>query len=203
MPFQATEAVRCKLGIGAEFLLAVGTLEPRKNLSTLVEAFAEIKRVQPQSKLQLVFAGGRGWLTDSLFAAIEKSAVRNSIVLTDYLHDNELRALYASCRAFIYPSIYEGFGLPPLEAMACGAPVIASRIPAVVETTGAAAQLFDPGDVAELMRCVLELLTDGKGRRELSIAGQRRAAEFSWKKTARQTFEVYTEAFRRFRAGVR
>jgi glycosyltransferase involved in cell wall biosynthesis len=110
-----------------------------------------------------------------------------------------LQALYSSCRAFIYPSIYEGFGLPPLEAMACGAPVIASRIPALVETTGGAALLFDPGNVTELARNILELLDNENAQRQFAGAGQRRAAEFSWEKTARLTWNVYEEAVRRFR----
>jgi glycosyltransferase involved in cell wall biosynthesis len=127
--------------------------------------------------------------------------VRDRILLTDYLHDEDLRALYSSCRAFIYPSVYEGFGLPPLEAMACGAPVIASRIPALTETTGAAARLFDPQNVPELARNIIELLDDKNGeslRRQLSTAGQRRAAEFSWENTARQTMQVYAEGVSRF-----
>ena len=134
--------------------------------------------------------------------------MRPRIILTDYLHDEDLRALYASCRAFIYPSIYEGFGLPPLEAMACGAPVIASRISALTETTGDAAWLFDPQSVGDLAKNILELVDndneenpeDVRGR--LSIAGQRRAAEFSWEKTARLTWNVYEEALRRFRKAV-
>jgi len=196
--FSETADVRRKLGIGDEFLFAVGTLEPRKNLSVLVNAFAEVVRAQPEMNVQLVIAGGRGWLSGPLFAAIERSAARNRILLTDYLHDEDLRALYASCRAFIYPSLYEGFGLPPLEAMACGAPVIASRTPTLIETTGGAAALFDPGNVEELSRNILELLADENARRQLSTAGRQRAAEFSWKKTARQTLEVYAVAEKRF-----
>jgi glycosyltransferase involved in cell wall biosynthesis len=207
LAFAETAEVRRRLGVGDNFLFAVGTLEPRKNLSVLVNAFEEVTRARSEDNTQLVIAGGRGWLSDPLFAAIEKSPARDRILLTDYLHDEDLRALYASCRAFIYPSIYEGFGLPPLEAMACGAPVIASRIPALRETTGGAALLFEPGNVDELTRSILELLGDGTGategsgenaRRQLSTAGQQRAAEFSWERTARLTWRVYEEALRRF-----
>lgn len=198
LPFAATGEARSRLGIGDDFLLTVGTLEPRKNLSVLVTAFAEVASARPQSKTQLVIAGGRGWLSVSLFEVIKKSPVRERIVLTGYLHDDELQALYSSCRAFVYPSIHEGFGLPPLEAMACGAPVVASRIPSLEETTGGAALLFDPKSVGELRRNILELLDNENARRELSVAGQRRAAEFSWEKTARQTLQVYAEAVKRF-----
>jgi glycosyltransferase involved in cell wall biosynthesis len=204
MGFAETEAVRRRVGVGDDFLLTVGTLEPRKNLSVPVSAFAEVARALPQRNLKLVIAGGRGWLSGPLFAAIERSPVRERILLTDYLHDEDLRALYASCRAFIYPSLYEGFGLPPLEAMACGAPVIVSRISALMETTGDAAWHFDPQNVGDLAQRIIELVEDDNGgdgenlRRRLSIVGQRRAAEFSWENTARLTWNVYEEAWRRF-----
>jgi glycosyltransferase involved in cell wall biosynthesis len=199
LSFAATTDVRERLRIGDDFLLAVGTLEPRKNLSVLVSAFEEVIRAQPQSQTQLVIAGGRGWLSGPLFAAIKKSPWRDRIVLTDYLHDDDLRALYASCRAFIYPSLYEGFGLPPLEAMACGAPVIASRISAIEETIGEAARLFDPRSPDQLAQNIFELLGDETLRQALLTAGKRRAAEFSWGNTARLTWNVYEEALRRFR----
>ena len=198
LAFAETASVRRRLGIGDDFLLSVGTLEPRKNLSVLISALADLARERPESNTQLVIAGGRGWLSNPLFEAIEKSPVRDRIVLTDYLNDDDLQTLYSSCRAFVYPSIHEGFGLPPLEAMACGAPVIASRIPALEETTGAAALLFDPKSVSDLTRNILELLENENARRELAAAGQRRAAEFSWEKTARLTWNVYEEAVRRF-----
>jgi glycosyltransferase involved in cell wall biosynthesis len=198
MAFEETVDTRSRLGIGDDFLLSVGTLEPRKNLSVLVNAFAELTSARPQSGIQLVIAGGRGWLSGPLFDTIEKSPVRDRIVLTDYLHDDDLRALYSACRAFVYPSIHEGFGLPPLEAMACGARVLASRIPALEETTGGAALLFDPKSVHELTTRILEVLDNENGRRELALAGQRRAAEFTWQKTAEATLGVYEEALRRF-----
>jgi glycosyltransferase involved in cell wall biosynthesis len=201
MSFAETADVRRRLGIGDNFLLTVGTLEPRKNLAVLISAFAELASERPDHAIQLVIAGGRGWLSSPLFEAIQKSPVRDRIVLTDYLHDDELQSLYSSCRAFVYPSIHEGFGLPPLEAMACGAAVIASRIPALEETTGAAALLFDPKSVSELARNILELIDNENARRQLAAAGQRRAAEFSWDRTAQQTLQVYAEAVRRF-AGV-
>ncbi len=202
MELEATEDVRRRLGIGADFLLTVGTIEPRKNLQTLVNAFEEVAGGQSQPTLQLVIAGNRGWLSEPFFEALEKSPLRKRIILTEYLNDEELRALYSSCRAFVYPSIYEGFGLPPLEAMACGAPVIASRTPALTETTGGAALLFDPRSVGELTHKILELLDDQDGenaRRALSTAGERCVSEFSWERTARLTWNVYEEAMQRFR----
>ncbi len=201
LEFVETENVRRRLGVREEFLLSVGTLEPRKNLSVLISAFAEVTKARPENGFQLVIAGGAGWLSGPLFEAIRTSPVRDRILLTDYLHDEDLRALYASCRAFIYPSIYEGFGLPPLEAMACGAPVIVSSIPALTETSGEAAWHFDPQSVGDLAKKILELLDDDTGedtRRRLASLGQRRAAEFSWERTARETLKVYAEALKRF-----
>jgi len=198
MEFTDTEGVRLRLGVGEEFLLAVGTIEPRKNLMVLLNAFEEVIRARPEGTLQLVIAGGSGWLSGPLLQAIKKSPVRDRILLTDYLQDDDLRALYASCLAFIYPSFYEGFGLPPLEAMACGAPVIVSKIPALAETTGEAAWHFDPQNMGELTTKILGLLGDENARQNLSVAGRHRAAEFSWKKTAQLTWKVYEEALRRF-----
>ena len=197
MEFEETEGVRLRVGAGREFLLAVGTIEPRKNLSALVAAFEEVLRARPSSPLRLVVAGGRGWMSESLFETFEKSEARGRIVLAGYLGDSDLRALYSSCRAFVYPSVYEGFGLPPLEAMSCGAPVVAGRTPAVAEVTNGAARLVNPRDPSEMARALVELLDDEGARRELADAGRRRAAEFSWERTARLTLDVYAEALKR------
>ena len=194
MELTATDQVRQRLGIGADFLLTVGTIEPRKNLQTLLNAFEEVAAGQSQSTLQLVIAGNRGWLSEPLFDALEKSPMRKRIILTEYLNDQELRALYSSCRAFVYPSIYEGFGLPPLEAMACGAPVITSRIPALEETTGGAAILVEPKSVQALASSIAALLHNDDQRSSLSALGRSRAAQFTWERTARLTLDVYEKA---------
>lgn len=183
--------VRRRFEIGEDFLLTVGTLEPRKNLSVLISAFEVLTRTGTQDHIQLVIAGGQGWLSTSLFETITKSPVRERIILTGYLDDDDLQALYSSCLAFIYPSIDEGFGLPPLEAMACGAPVMVSRIAALEETSGGAALMFDPKSPSRLAQKISELIANEDARRELSSAGQRHAARFSWEKTARKTLEVY------------
>ena len=196
---EAAEVLR-ELGIGdSEFLLAVGTIEPRKNLAALVRAFEEVLRERPASGLRLVVAGGRGWLSGPLFESIEKSPAQGRVVLAGYVSDEQLRALYSTCAAFVYPSLYEGFGLPPLEAMSCGAPVLAGDTPAVAEVSGNGARLFDPRDASQLARTLLELLDDKPARRALSAAGLRRAAHFSWQHTARATLDVYAEALKRSR----
>ena len=197
--FSEAEAVRRRLGVGEEFLLAVGTVEPRKNLPTLLAAFEAVLRERPAKGLQLVVAGGRGWLSGPLFEAFERSHARGRVVLAGYVTDEQLRALYSSCRAFVYPSLYEGFGLPPLEAMACGAAVVAGRTAAVEEVTAGAARLFDTPDADALTRALLELIDDEAARRALSESGLARAANFSWERTARATLAVYAEALKRGR----
>ena len=183
---------RQRLGIQDNFLLFVGTLEPRKNLLTLLRAFALVLR-ETRLRPQLVIAGGQGWLMDETFATIGEEDIRDHLCLTGYLNDEELRALYSSCGAFIYPSLYEGFGLPPLEAMACGAPVIASSIPALQETLMDAAMLIDPLDVGALARGIATVLQDGKRRDELVAGGHARAGSFNWENAAKATYEIYSQ----------
>jgi glycosyltransferase involved in cell wall biosynthesis len=197
MLLDQAEAIRNRLGIGDDFLLFVGTIEPRKDLSTLVRAFEEITRAR-ESGLQLIIAGQQGWLVDDLLKQIDNSPAAERIKLTGYLSDEALRALYSTCRIFIYPSAYEGFGLPPLEAMACGAPVIATRIASIIEVCRDAALMIEPGSVAALTKAISDLLDDEDVRRQLSSAGLRRAAEFSWQRTAQLTRAVYDEAIKRF-----
>lgn len=198
MDLVETATVRRRLGVRENFLLAVGTIEPRKNLRLLISAFEELARVQLDNDLQLVIAGGHGWLSGPLFQAMEKSPVRHRILLTNYLHDDDLRALYASCRAFVFPSVYEGFGLPPLEAMACGAPVIASRIPTLSETLDEAALFFDPHSGEQLVEAINQVTTNHELRQRLMDDGLRQAAKFSWERTAHLTLEVYEAARKRF-----
>ena len=194
-PEQAKETKQ-RLGIEDEFVLFVGTVEPRKNLLTLVRAFDQILR-QTSRRPQLVVAGAEGWLMDELLAFIKESAIGDRLRFTGYLDDDDLRALYSSCAVFVYPSIYEGFGLPPLEAMACGAPVIASNIATFRETLGSAAQLIELNDVEALSRSIVEVLDDEDLRRGLSRRGLEQAAKFSWERTAQLTLEVYREVLRR------
>ena len=222
LAFEATADARRRLGAGDNFLLAVGTVEPRKNLRALVRAFESIVRETAATTtatnatthtgtnatnattmkatpdgLRLVIAGGKGWLSDPLFDEVARSPVKDRIVFTGYVTDEDLRALYSSCALFAYPSLYEGFGLPVLEAMQCGAPVLASRIPAHAEVAGRAALLVNPDAHEEIARGILHLLRSEDERRRLSDAGLKRAAEFSWERAARQTLEVYAEALRR------
>jgi glycosyltransferase involved in cell wall biosynthesis len=183
--------VRQRLGIENDFLLFVGTLEPRKNLLTLLKAFGQVLR-ETKLRPQLVVAGGEGWLMDETFSNMCEEDIRERLCLAGYLDDSDLRALYSSCSAFIYPSLYEGFGLPPLEAMACGAPVIASRIAALQETLDEAAILVDPLDVEALTRAIISVMADGQRRAELVAKARAHVESFSWKEAAKATYEIYS-----------
>src|SRR5687768_12206280 len=192
-PLAQTVEMRTRLGIEDEFVLFTGTVEPRKNLITLIRAFEDVLRTT-DLRPQLVIAGRLGWKQKDLRSSLEKPVLRDRVKLAGYVSDADLCALYSSCRAFVYPSIYEGFGLPPLEAMACGAPVIASAVPSV---TASAARVIAATDVHALARAIVELLTDEQARQSLSAAGLKHAANFSWEKTAMLTREVYQEALTR------
>jgi len=195
--FKRTEDVetietRRRLGIADDFILFVGTIEPRKNLQRLLDAFEQLLRTSSLAP-QLVIAGGQGWLMDDFPATIKQKRLEDRVCLTGYLHDDDLAALYSSCRVFVYPSLYEGFGLPPLEAMACGAPVIASRIPSISETVGSAAQLVDPYNPTELCQALVEMLSDEKMRSHFSQAGAEQVKKFTWEQTAIKTLEIYRQ----------
>jgi glycosyltransferase involved in cell wall biosynthesis len=196
IPLEETLETRERLGVEDEFILFVGTIEPRKNLLTLARAFDEILR-HTDARPQLVIAGREGWLVDELYSFIDAAGIRDRLLFTGYVSEEDLRALYSSCRVAVYPSLYEGFGLPPLEAMACGAAVITSNIQTILETVGEAARTVSPTDVQGLAGAILELLENEAERSRLARAGMKRAAEFSWEKTARLTLDVYRETLRR------
>lgn len=187
-PREETVAVRQRLNIADDFILFVGTIEPRKNLLTLVRAFQEITH---HSQAQLVLAGDEGWLTGELHGFLKNADFSERVRLVGYLADDDLRALYSSCRVFVYPSLYEGFGLPLLEAMACGAPVVTSNIPSIRETVGKAALLVTPTGVDELARSLVRLLENGVEREQRSAAGKQHASQFSWDRAAATTLKVY------------
>jgi glycosyltransferase involved in cell wall biosynthesis len=178
-----------RLGLDREFVLFVGTIEPRKNLRRLVDAFDQVLRATSLSP-KLVIAGGQGWLMDDFAASIKQKGLEDRVCLTGYLQDEDLCTLYSSCAAFVYPSLYEGFGLPPLEAMACGCPVACSDRAALPEVVGGAARLFDPAEPEAIADAVAEVLDEPAPWVE---RGLERAKRFSWEATARATDKVYAE----------
>jgi glycosyltransferase involved in cell wall biosynthesis len=182
-------AVRARYALDGPFLLYVGTLEPRKNLGTLLRAFA---RLGPAEPARLVLAGARGWLDEPIVAAAARQGDR--VRLLGSVPAADLAALYAAATAFVYPSLYEGFGLPPLEAMACGCPVVVSTAGALPEVAGGAALLTDPGDAERLRAHLRAVLTRPELAQELRARGLARAAGFTWERTVEGTGAAYAAA---------
>ncbi|MFP4346152.1 MAG: glycosyltransferase family 4 protein [Anaerolineales bacterium] len=188
-PEKGVAAVRAHYGLPEEFLLYVGTIEPRKNLLRLLHIWEGLYAAGEAPPLVIV--GKRGWLSDDFFAALETSPASEAVILTGYVLDMDLPAIYAAATAFVFPSLYEGFGLPPLEAMACGTPVACGDGSSLPEVVGDAALLFDPTDEEALEEVLCRLLSDAELREDLRERGLRRAAQFSWERTARETLAVY------------
>jgi glycosyltransferase involved in cell wall biosynthesis len=220
LPPAEVEPVRVRLGLPERFVLFVSTLEPRKNLVRLIEAFAQVAGRRSQvagssdaatCDWQLVMAGRRGWLYEEVFAAIERLGLGEQVRLLDFVDDNDLPALYNLAWAFAYPSIYEGFGLPALEALACGIPVVTadnSSLPEVVGDLASgsgepAAVLVPAGDVAELAVALERVVYDEALRARLCEAGPARARQFTWERAAQQVLACYRQTAATNRRGSR
>ncbi len=173
-----------------EYLLYVGTMEPRKNLVRLLRAYNQF-RDNHRSAIPLIMVGANGWLNQSLFTEIEKSPWKRDIRILGYISKNDLPALYSGAAAFVYPSIYEGFGLPPLEAMACGAPVITSDNSSLPEVVGDAALLVNAQNVEAIAGAMFKIVSDPSLRERLGQRSSARAKHFSWRRTAEETLAVY------------
>lgn len=185
--------LRNRYNLPERFLLYVGTIEPRKNLERLIEAFCIYKGEEPNSELKLVLAGGKGWLYEGIFARVQELHLGQDVVFTGYVDGEDLPFLYNMAIAFIYPSLYEGFGLPPLEAMSCGTPVISSNTSSIPEVVGEAGILVDPYQVNDLAAAIYKVAGSVSLQNELSRKGLERARLFSWKKCAEETLQVYRE----------
>jgi glycosyltransferase involved in cell wall biosynthesis len=187
--------IRERYGIGANYLLSLGSIQPRKNLTRLIEAFQWLRKSRPDdTPPQLVIAGKRGWLDDEIFRAAQQDGLNESVKFIGYVPEEELPALYSGAMCFVYPSYFEGFGLPVLEAMQCGAPVIAGNQTSLPEVAGDAALLFDPFDTRALGEAIARVIDHSDYRAELRAKGLKRAAEFSWIATARLTLKAYEGA---------
>jgi glycosyltransferase involved in cell wall biosynthesis len=188
------QRVRELYGIRPDYILAVGAIQPRKNLVRLVEAYADLRRRRSQAKLpQLVLVGKRGWLYGETLSAARRHSRDGDIHFAGYVPEGNLPALYTDALCFVYPSYFEGFGLPPLEAMQCGAPVIAGNRTSLPEVVGEAGLLVDPFDMEALSAALGRLVDDAGLRIELRRRGLERSRLFSWRETARLTLEVYEQ----------
>jgi len=189
------QRVRQIYGIDRDYILSVGSIQPRKNLRRLIEAYSLLRQQQPKGKLpQLVLVGKNAWLYDETLQLLNDRDL-GSIVLTGYVPEADLPALYSGALCFIYPSYFEGFGLPPLEAMKCGAPVIVGNKTSLPEVVGDAALMIDPFDVSAIAAAIQKVISDSDYRSELRVKGMQRAKQFNWKETARRTLAVYEKAF--------
>ena len=184
----ALDGVRRKYGLGAgPFILAVSTIQPRKNYVRLIQAFSRLKL----RDVRLVIAGGKGWLFEEIFAEVERLGLQERVAFPGFVADEDLPALYSAASVLAYPSLYEGFGLPMLEAMACGTPVVASTAACLPEVAGDAAWLVPPTEVEALAAALEEALTDEAARADMIRRGRARAAQFNWASSAQQLLELY------------
>jgi glycosyltransferase involved in cell wall biosynthesis len=183
------QRIRKQYAHGKPYFIYLGAIHPRKNMLALVKAFEQFKSADA-SDHQLVLAGRASWHTEEVFKAIAQSPWKDSIHLPGYVATSEATGLVASAEAMIYPSLYEGFGLPLVEAMACGVPVICSNVSSLPEVAGNAALLFDPMEVDQLSNQIRRIADDDQLRKEMILKGHERSKLFSWDKAATQVYEI-------------
>lgn len=188
------EKIRNKYKLPQEFILYVGVVEPRKNVTLLLCAFSKLLREDLDQKL--VIAGQLGWMYENVFEQAEKLGIEDQVIFPGYIPSGDLPGLYNLASIFVYPSIYEGFGLPPLEAMACGIPTITTRISSMPENVGEAALLVPPQDEEALAGAIRSLINDPQRQQQLSKMGVQRASTFTWEDTARATAGIYQQVLK-------
>ncbi len=182
--------VKHRHGIAGRYILYLGTIEPRKNLLRLIQAYRLLLHAQLDVP-RLVLAGAKGWQCSRILRAAKPLCDCGQIVLTDYIPPEDLAALYSGAECFVFPSLYEGFGMPPLEAMACGTPVVCSRAASLPEVVGKAALQFDPYSVRQMADAIQRVLTDAALRERLRQKGFVRAGRFTWQAAAMRLYSIY------------
>jgi glycosyltransferase involved in cell wall biosynthesis len=187
---QRLAEVKARYKIEGPYLCYVGTLHPRKNLIRLVEAFAQALNLTPQPELKLVIAGQPGWLYNQLLQRVQALGLAGRVIFPGYIAAEDKPALLSGAVAYLFPSLYEGFGLPVLEAMACGVPVLTSRSSSLPEVAGPAALLVEPSDTTAIATGLVQLLTQPDLRRQLVEQGFRQMLNFSWQKAAEQVYQI-------------
>ncbi|MFN0072821.1 MAG: glycosyltransferase family 4 protein [Chloroflexota bacterium] len=195
-------AMRQQLGVGTSpYVLFVGVIEPRKNLQGLIQAFELVKQRQKLPH-KLVVVGRRGWLADGIFETFEQSPVRDEIIFPGFIADADLPTLYSAAATLVMPSFYEGFGLPLLEAMACGTPVVSSNAASLPEVVGNAAPQVDPNDIEALAEALTRVLMDEELRALNRVRGLERAARFTWEAAAVKLLNVYERVGAEVKLGI-
>jgi glycosyltransferase involved in cell wall biosynthesis len=189
----AVRKVMSRFRFKGKYVLSVGDLQPRKNHIGLIKAFARLIKDQPQLKHDLVFAGKDTWFGNRVREAARESGVEDRIHFLGFVTDEDLLLLYNACECFVFPSFYEGFGIPVLEAMACGRAVICSNASSIPEVANGAALLFDPENSDEIVSALADVLRNSDLRARMERLGVQRAAQFTWQKTAEMTLNVYRE----------
>lgn len=177
-----------KFGINKDYILFVGTLQPRKNIERLIEAFSKLDK-----DMLLIIVGKKGWLYEDILKAPEKFGISDKVKFLDFVPDNELSSLYKNAVCFVLPSLYEGFGLPVLEAMKFGTPVVISNVSSLPEAGGDAAMYFNPEDSDDIAKTIKKVVEDKSLREEMIKKGFIQVKKFSWAKTARKTLDVLQE----------
>ena len=190
-PDDAAQAAFDALGLPPRYILCVGTWEPRKNLLALLHACHSLRGLLSERGIRLCLCGGKGWKYESIERAIEELELNDLVIRLGYVERNLLPMLYARSLMFVYPSLYEGFGLPVLEAMQCDTPVVTTNVSSLPEVAGDAALLVDPHSGEDLADAMLRLLGDEKLRQELIARGREQAQKFSWRDNARRTLDLY------------
>ncbi len=188
------DRIRKKYDIEGDYILGVGSIQPRKNLARLISAYSQLSTKRDDLP-PLILAGKMAWLFEETLREIETHGLKEKIRFTGFVPDEDLPGLYSAAKCFVYPSFFEGFGLPPLEAMQCGTAVITGDRTSLPEVVGDAGILVDPFDVGAIADAIEKVLTDNKFREEMVRKGLERAMQFSWTATARQTLDVFEKVF--------
>lgn len=186
--------IKERYDVGSPFILFIGMIEPRKNLERLITAFSELKKKENMQH-KLVIVGKKGWKFDSIFKTIKKERLEQEIIFTGYVPDEDLAKFYNAADFFVYPSLYEGFGLPVLEAMACGCPVITSNVSSMPEVAGDAGLLINPESVKDIADAIKKVINDKELQKKMRKQGIKQSSRFSWKKTAEKTLRIYEEVY--------
>lgn len=193
-PDYSEEQIRASMAkyhVNGHYILYMGTLEPRKNIETLIKAYGILKETYAENIPKLVLAGKKGWLYDSIFQMVQDLGLEKQVIFTGYVEAEDAAPLFCGAEMFVFPSLYEGFGIPPLEAMACGTPVITSDCSSLPEVAGSAGLMVPPMDAAALADKMELLITDHKLRARLKQAGIERAKQFTWEASAEKLVQIY------------